>query len=179
VSEPLGYREMPRGWGERRLHKINNARCLFTEMKQSVRWVAVLVAACAIGSFVTYRIAHHRGYESGYRNGVVSAIGHGNFGQSVALFASLQKIRAGDVPDATRFMEKVCFSSAQIFYKDPTAGLEKVSDWGRAQGWGKDQGPASQEFARELIKYRATYRTNSAEWDDMERKLNITLAKLK
>jgi hypothetical protein len=37
----------------------------------------------------------------------------------------------------------------------------------------------AQALAHELLKYRAAYRTNSADWDDMERKLVVELAKLK
>jgi hypothetical protein len=149
-------------------------------MKQTIRWILVSLVACAIGSLVTYRTAYHRGYESGYKNGVVSAIGHTNFGQSVAFFAALQTLRAGDIPGATRFMEKACFSSAHIFYKYPTPSAEDVSDWGRAQGWDRSPDAATAKaFAGELVKYRAAYRTNRAEWDAMEQKLEVELARLK
>ena len=148
-------------------------------MKQTVRWILVSVVACAICSLVTYRIACHRGYEGGYRNGTADAIGRCHFGQSVAFLAALQKLRAGDIPRATRLMETVCLDSAHIFYKNPIPAGE-VSQWGRAQGLATYPDAATtKEIAQQLMKYRAAYRTNSADWDDMERKLVVELAKLK
>ena len=148
-------------------------------MKQTIRWVLVIVAVCAVGSLCAYRIGHHRGYEGGYKNGTVDAIGRCSFGQSVASLAALQKLRAGDIAGATRLMERTCFDSAHIFYKDPAPAGE-VSQWGRAQGLATypDAG-TTREIAQELMKYRAAYRTNSADWDDMERKLVVELAKAK
>jgi hypothetical protein len=41
-------------------------------------------------------------------------------------------------------------------------------------------GPAEAKvLAQELSQYRTTYRTNSADWSDMERKLAAELAKVK
>ncbi len=148
-------------------------------MKQTIRWILVSVVACAISSLVMYRIAYHCGYEGGYKNGTVDAIGRCHFGQSVAFFAALQKLRAGDIPGATRQMETMCFDSAHIFYKDPTPAGE-VSQWGRAQGLATYPDAATtKEIAQALMKYRAAYRTNSTDWDDMERKLVVELAKVK
>ena len=148
-------------------------------MKQTIRWVLAFVAGCVICSLVTYRLAHHRGYEAGYRNGVRSAIGLNHFSQATALIAALQKLRAGEIESATRFLEKVCFGSAHIFYKDPKPRPDEVSDWGRAQGGGQHSEAVVKEVARQIAEYRATYRTNSAEWDDMERKLDGELATMK
>jgi hypothetical protein len=148
-------------------------------MKQTIRWILVSVVGCAIGSLGTYQIAYQRGYEGGYKNGTVDAIGRCRFDQSVAFLAALQKLRAGDIPGATRQMEESCFDSAHIFYKDPTPAGE-VSQWGRAQGlaaW--PDAATTKEIAQELMKYRAAYRTNSADWNDMERKLVVELAKVK
>jgi hypothetical protein len=61
-------------------------------------------------------------------------------------------------------MESLCFAAAAIAYKDPQAPPLDVM---------------AKDLARELVKYRATYRTNSADWDAMERKLEVGLAKLK
>lgn len=135
--------------------------------------------ACAIGSLAAYRIAYHCGYQGGYKNGTVDAIGHCRFHQSVAFLAALQQLRAGDIPRATRLMERACFDSAHIFYKAPTPAGE-VSQWGRAQGLATYPDAATtRQIAQELSKYRAAYRTNSADWDDMERKLVVELAKVK
>ena len=137
------------------------------------------MVAGALGALVAYRIAYHRGYESGYRNGTVDAIGYCNFSKSVAFLAALQQLRAGDIPRATHLMERVCFDSAHIFYKDPTPAGE-VSQWGQTQGLAQYPDAATiRQIARELSKYRAAYRTNSADWDGMERKLEVELAKVK
>lgn len=153
--------------------------CVIKDMKQNVRWILASGVACAICSLITARIAYHRGYESGYNNGVVTTIGHCNFGQSIGALAALQKLRAGDVPDATRLLERVCFDSAHIFYKEPNPTGE-VSKWGRAVGLAKYPDAATtKSIAQELSKYRATYRTNRADWDEMERKLEVELANVK
>lgn len=137
------------------------------------------MVASVVGGLAVYQIAYHRGYEGGYKNGTVDAIGHCHFGQSVAFLAGLQKLRDGDVPGATRLMETACFDSAHIFYKNPTP-VGEVSQWGRAQGLATYPGAAmTKQIAGELMKYRAAYRTNSADWDDMERKLLVELAKVK
>lgn len=147
-------------------------------MSQTFRWILVSVVACAVGALAAYRIAYHRGYEGGYKNGTIDAIGHCHFGESVAFLAALQQLRVGDAPGAIRVMERTCFDSAHIFYKDPTPAGE-VSQWGRAQGLATFPGAAmSKHIAAELMKYRAAYRTNSAEWDEMERKLVGELAKV-
>jgi hypothetical protein len=149
-------------------------------MKQMIRWILVAVVACAIGSVVTYGIAYHRGYESGYRSGTVTGIRLGGFGQSIGFLAASQQLRAGDIPGATRLMEQVCFGSAHLFYKDPAPSAGEASQWGRAQGLSRYPGPAeAKALAQELLKYRAAYRTNNADWDDMERKLEAELAKVK
>ena len=144
-------------------------------MKQTIRWILVSVVACAICSLAAY----HRGYESGYRNATYWAIGRCHFEESIAFFAALQKLRTGDIPATTRQMEASCFDSAHIFYKDPThAGA--VSRWGQAEGWATwPNAQIAKEVAQDLIKYRATYRTNSADWDIMEQKLAVELTKVK
>jgi len=148
-------------------------------MKHTVRWILVLAVACAICSLITYRFAQHRGYESGYKNGTVDAIGQCRFGESVAFLGALQQLRTGDIPGVTRLMERQCFDSAHIYYKYPAPAGE-VSQWGRAQGLATYPDAATtRQIAQELSKYRAAYRTNSADWDEMERKLVIELAKVK
>jgi hypothetical protein len=149
-------------------------------MKQTIRWILVSVMAGAIGVLATYRVAYHRGYESGFRNGVVRDIQLHSWSQTMISLGALQQLRAGDVPGATRVIEKVCFGSAQIFYKEPPLDPAKVSDWGRANGMASNPMPeVARELTQGLVQYRVAYRTNSADWDDMERKLEVQLAKVK
>jgi hypothetical protein len=149
-------------------------------MNQTIRWILVSGVACAIGSVLTYQIAYHRGYDGGYRSGVICGIRQGSLGQTTGFLAALQHLRAGDIPRATRFMETVCFTSAQTFYKDPTPSPGEASEWGRAQGLSRWPNAAVvKQLAKGLSEYRATYRTNSADWDAMERKLEVLLAKQK
>ncbi len=149
-------------------------------MKQTIGWILVSVVACTIGSAVTYRIAFHRGYNGGYRSGVVCGIRQGALVQTSGFLAALQQLRAGDIPRATRFMETVCFTSAQTFYKDPTPSPGEASEWGRAQGLSRwPNAELARQLAKGLSEYRAAYRTNSADWDPMERKLEVLLAKQK
>ena len=79
---------------------------------------------------------------------------------SLVTLGALQKLRAGDISGGTRLLETFCFGAAENFYHDPS-----YSD-------GKELAPG-------LLEYRAAYRTNSAEWSDVERKLELQLAKLK
>jgi hypothetical protein len=130
-------------------------------MKQTIRWILLFVVAYAIGSVVTYPFAHHRGYRSGLDCG----IGQGCFNKSVAFLAALQKLRAGDIPAATHLMETTCFDSAHTFFKNPTPDYPDVG--------------TVKEVAKALSEYRAAYRTNSADWDVMERKLDVELANVK
>ena len=76
-------------------------------------------------------------------------------------------------------METACFGAARTYYRGPTPIPGEASQWGRAQGL--DRWPdttAAGALAKGLSAYRATYRTNSAEWDDAERTLEAQLAKL-
>jgi hypothetical protein len=149
-------------------------------MKQTIRWLLASVFACAIGSLVTYRIAYHRGYESGFKSGAILDIHMQSFAHSLVSLGALQQLRGGDIPGVTRLVEKMCFGSAQLFYKEPPLDPAKVSDWGRFNGMDRPPLPeVLRELTQGLLKYRAAYRTNSADWDEMERKLEVQLAKLK
>ena len=75
---------------------------------------------------------------------------------------ALQKLRAGDIPRATRSIETFCFATAEVFYHDSTLGDGEAKT-----------------LAQELLQYRAIYRTNSADWDVTERKLEVQLANVK
>ena len=79
---------------------------------------------------------------------------------SLITLGALQKLRAGDIPGGTRLLETFCFGQSEVFYHDPT-----YSD--------------GKELAHALLQYRATYRTNSAEWSGLEHKLEVQLAKVK
>ena len=125
-------------------------------MKQIIRWILVSVAACAICSLVTYRIAYRRAYLSGQ----VNMIHQNSKVTSLVTLGALQKLRAGDIPGGTRLLETFCFGQSEVFYHDPT-----YSD--------------GKELARGLLQYRASYRTNSADWDVTERKLEVQLANVK
>jgi hypothetical protein len=67
-----------------------------------------------------------------------------------------------DIPRATRSMETECFASAKIYFNNPTLGSNSDT-----------------ALAKDLAMYRAAYRTNSADWNDWERKLEVQLAKIK
>lgn len=130
-------------------------------MKQLTRSFLVLALACVLCSAITFLIAYHRGYKSGYGKGFDGGIASGRFTESLGLYNSLRILRTGDIPRATRSMEAECFASAKIYYNNPIPDLGKI------------------ELAKALSAYRAVYRTNSADWDDWERKLEIQLAKIK
>src|SRR4051794_22096783 len=125
-------------------------------MKQIPLRILLLAAACAICSLVTYRIA----YRKAYLSGEVEMIHQHSKVTSIVMLGALQKIRTGDVPGGTRLLENFCFAQSEVFYHDQT-----FSD--------------GTELASTLVPYRAAYRTNSEDWSDQERKLEVQLAKLK
>jgi len=126
-------------------------------MKYTIRWILVLAVACVICSAATFSIAFHRGN----REGLDGGLANGSFSESLGFLNALQILRAGDILGATRYMETECFASGKIYYNNPNPDLGKV------------------QLAKALSEYRATYRTNSADWDDWERKLEPQLAKIK
>jgi hypothetical protein len=125
-------------------------------MKQTICWILVLVLACVISSLVTYRITYRRAYH----NGQVGMIRTASMASSSITLGALQKLRDGDGESATRLLESFCFGQAEVFFHG-----------------GIDYRDGEHEIlAQELLQYRATYRTNSATWDALERKLDIQLA---
>lgn len=149
-------------------------------MRRTICWILISAAACVICSALTYPIAHSHGYDSGYKVGFFSGMRTGLFGKTVSDVATLQQLRAGDAPGATRFLEKSCFASARTYFRSPMPSLGEASVWGHAQGldlWPDTN--AETGLARGLWQYRAAYRTNSADWDDAERTLEIQLAAVK
>ena len=149
-------------------------------MKHALLWILVSVAAFAIGSLVTYPLAHRSGYENGYRGGLNCGYRLGFYGRSLEFVNTLQWLRAGDIPHATQFMEFYCFDAARMYYRDPIPPPGEANEWARRQGL--DRWPdtnAARILAKELWEYRAAYRTNSAEWNYVEAKLQTQLAKVK
>ena len=82
---------------------------------------------------------------------------------SSIILGALHKLRTGDIPGATRLLESFCFGQAEVFYH----GRTDYSDSGH------------ELLAQMLLQYRGTYRTNSADWDVFERKLDVVLAGVK
>jgi hypothetical protein len=149
-------------------------------MKHTIRSILVSVAACAICAAVTYRIAYHSGYCDGYRQGSVTGLICGDFTESLVFLVSLQKIRHGDIPAATRQMELMCFARANVFLKYPPPSTGKANQWIQTEGLLQGPDPAmARDLAKALSVYRAAYRTNSADWDDTERDLEARIAKIK
>ena len=156
-----GTHESHRWRGSRRDEGIAPLRNYTNKiMKHTIRWVLVAVVTSLTCLLVTYRVAYHRGYWTGQ----VDAI-HQNSGvTSLVTLGALQKIRAGDIPSATHLMETVCFGSAEVYFHAPTNNI----------GNG-----VTTTLTPELLKYRAAYRTNRADWDVMEHQLEAQLATAK
>ena len=125
-------------------------------MNQTIRWISVSVLACAICSLVTYRLA----YRTAYRSGQINMIDTTSMAAGCITFGALQKLRAGNVTGATRLLETFCFGQSEVFFH----GRSDYSDSGH------------ELLAQMLLQYRANYRTNSADWDDREWKLEAELA---
>jgi hypothetical protein len=116
-------------------------------MKRIILVVVFLAAVCAASSLISYRAGFARAKQ----------LQKGTF---VGTIDALQKLRAGDVAGGTQRIESLCFSAADMLYSDPDYRDQIVT----------------KTFAPELIQYRATFRTNSAEWTPAEQKLEHDLA---
>jgi hypothetical protein len=57
-----------------------------------------------------------------------------DFTESLAFLLPLQKLRAGDIPAATRLMETTCFGRANVFLKYPTPLAGEAGQWVKIQG---------------------------------------------
>jgi hypothetical protein len=148
-------------------------------MKHTIKWFFIVVVVSAICSLTTYRISYYHGFKHGYWSGVDTAMGVDHLFQSVGALTVLQKIQAGDVPLATHILETNCFDSAHIFYEKPVH-IEEARQWlSPKELFYYPDAATSKQIGQELSKYRAAYRTNSADWDVMEQKLAIELANLK
>jgi len=128
-------------------------------MKQTFGWILVLVVACAICSLVTYRIA----YRSGYHSGAVGSIAIQAGATASTTLAVLHELRIGDNPGATRLLESFCFDQAEFFYHGRTDYSDSMHEL----------------LAQQMLQYRTTYRTNSADWNVSERHLDVVLAGIK
>ncbi len=105
-----------------------------------------LIGVCILSSYLAYRAGFAQAKQLQKRTFVLS-------------LGILEKLRSGDVSDATRKTETLCFSAAEMLYSDPNYRDQTVT----------------RSFAPELIRYRAAYRTNHSEWTVTEEKLEKDL----
>jgi hypothetical protein len=120
-------------------------------MKRTILLTLVLVATCAVCSWIAY--------DTGYAH----ARRQSQKGTFVRTMGALGKLRAADVAAATDRIEALCFMSAISIYDTSERQDESATQVARM-------------FASELIQYRANYRTNRAEWTPVEQKLETILA---
>jgi hypothetical protein len=128
-------------------------------MKHTIRWVLVTVLASAVFSCITYNIAYRKAFLSGQ----VHMIHLNSQVTSHLLGGALREIRSGDMAGATRLLETFYFGAAENFFHAPGTANETEA----------------KKLAKELVQYRSTYRTNSADWDVIEQKLEKELANVK
>lgn len=128
-------------------------------MKQTICWILVSIVACALCSLVTYRIT----YRKAFHNGQIDMIDTQSMATSNITLGALQKLRAGNISGATRLMEIFCFGEAEVYFHGRTDYTDSEHEM----------------LAQMLLQYRANYRTNSADWDTSEQKLEVVLAGVK
>jgi hypothetical protein len=119
-------------------------------MKRTVLFIAILALAC----WSCWHVAYRAGF---------AAAKHMQLGTFIVSLSALEKLQAGDVREATRKMQAVCFSSADMIYSDPAY---------------RDQSEVKL-FGPELIEYQTTYCANHSEWTPMAQKLEKDLARWK
>jgi hypothetical protein len=117
-------------------------------MKQTALFIAILALAC----WGCWRVAYRAGF---------AAAKHMQLGTFIVSLSALEDLRAGDAQGATRKMQAVCFSSADMIYSDPAY---------------HDQSEVKL-FGPELIEYQTTCLTNHSEWTSMAQKLEKDLAR--
>ena len=120
-------------------------------MKRYLLPFVVLVIFCALSGYIGYRVGERVG-----DNRVTT----GRAANAVMVLDALEKLKAGDVDEATRTLERRCFADA--------AGVLSDTGW-RVEAFQKIGVPT-------LVAYRQSYRTNQVEWTPMEQKLEKLLA---
>ena len=128
-------------------------------MKYTIPCILVTVLASAACSVTAYKIAYRKAYLSGQ-------VDHIHMDSKVTSFVlgdALRKIRSGDNAGAMRSLETYYFGAAENFFHQPGTATETEA----------------KKLAKELVQYRHAYRTNSADWDPFEQKLEMELASVK
>src|SRR6266542_148840 len=120
-------------------------------MKRYVLLPGVLVVCCLTSGYVGYRVGERVGDHR---------VTTGRAANAVIVLDALEKLKAGDVIEATRTLGRRCFADA--------AGVLSDTGW-RVEAYQKMGVPS-------LIAYRERYRTNQADWTPMEQKLEKLLA---
>jgi Tfp pilus assembly protein PilF len=120
-------------------------------MKRYVLLLVVLIICCLMTAYVGYRVGERVG-----DNRVTTA----RAANAVIILDALKRLKAGDVAEATRSLERRCFADA--------AGVLSDTGW-RVEAYQKMGVPS-------LIAYRESYRTNQADWTPTEQKLEKLLA---
>ena len=120
-------------------------------MKRYFLHLVVLVICCVMSGYVSYRVGERVG-----NNRVII----GRASSAVIVLDILESLQAGDVDEATRNLERHCFTDATVVLSD--------TGW-RVEAFRKIGVPL-------LIAYRHRYRTNKAEWTPIEQKLERLFA---
>jgi hypothetical protein len=120
-------------------------------MKRFLLTFVVLAICCAISGYVCYRVGERVGDNRATT---------GQAANAVMILDALEKVKAGEVDEATRILERRCFADA--------AGVLSDTGW-RVEGFQKIGVPS-------LVAYRLSYRSNQVEWTPMEQKLEKLLA---
>jgi len=128
-------------------------------MKKTIYWILVTVLVSAACSSIAYKLA----YQKAYLTGEVDHIHMQSRVTSFVLGDALRKLRSGDNVGAIRSLEPFYFGTAENFFHEPGAANETEA----------------KTLAKELVQYRRAYRTNSADWDQFEQKLEKQLASVK
>jgi hypothetical protein len=124
-------------------------------MKTKVVAAAILLAACSVCALVGYTAGAQRSGDTP-RNIAKELPTRVYFN----LIAALDELRRGSIESGTRRVEAVCFASAAIVYGDPVSREDRLVRFCKP----------------DLVRYRATYCTNSAKWTVEEKQLEATLA---
>ena len=115
-------------------------------MRRVILISLLLILVGAVSAFLGYRAGSQR------RNFWVD-------GQFVGTLDALKRFRAGETASGVDRVEALCFSAAYVLYDNPALRDDVVTKLN----------------LKPLRDYRATYRTNSADWYPTEQRLEQVL----
>jgi uncharacterized membrane protein len=125
-----------------------------SRMKRIVILVSLLALCCVASAYIAY----HLGYQKSHDQAQLL-----RYGNTIVSLDALEDLRSGDISNATRKVEGLCFVQAAMIYGDP-----------RFQR--RFAGRTNAAWSAEVRQYLDRYHTNRTEWTPTVVRLERDLA---